>query len=164
MPKKSFSNFNRKAKLDVAANQKEAVDIDRLPNDVLAEDATYTDLTVFPDQVATEITFRLKILRYLGKVCDNITAKTIEPHRVELQRCNDKKIPSAITIYRWWLNFSQSDYNPTCLAPNFKGRGNREPKVSKIVDALMEQAVEGVISGKKINVSSAYRRVRRKVR
>ena len=164
MPKKSFSNFNRKAKLDVAVNQKEAVDIDRLPNDVLAEDATYTDLTAFPDQVATEITFRLKILRYLGKVCDNITAKTIEPHRVELQRCNDKKIPSAITIYRWWLNFSQSDYNPTCLAPNFKGRGNREPKVSKIVDALMEQAVEGVISGKKINVSSAYRRVRRKVR
>ncbi|MEF1304140.1 integrase, partial [Vibrio owensii] len=70
----------------------------------------------------------------------------------------------AITIYRWWLNFSQSDFNPTCLAPDFKGRGNREPKVPKIVDALMEQAVEGVISGKKINISSAYRRVRRKVR
>jgi putative transposase len=36
--------------------------------------------------------------------------------------------------------------------------------VSEIVDALMSQAVEGVISGRKINVSSAHRRVRRKVR
>jgi putative transposase len=164
MPKKSFSDFNRKAKLDVAAHQKEAVDIDRSPNDVLAEDATYTDLTAFPDKVVNEISYRLKVLRYLGKVCDKITTKTIEPHRVELPRLNDKKIPSAITIYRWWLNFSQSDYNPTCLAPDFKGRGNRESKVSKVVDALMEQAVEGAISGKKINISSAHRRVRRKVR
>ncbi|CAI2330310.1 TPA: DDE-type integrase/transposase/recombinase [Vibrio parahaemolyticus] len=164
MPKKSFSDFNRKAKLDVAAHQKEAIDIDRSPSEVLAEDLTYTDLTAFPDKVANEISYRLKVLRYLGKVCDNITPKTIEPHRVELPKLNDKKIPSAITIYRWWLKFSQSDYNPICLAPDLKGRGNRKSKVPKVVDAVMEQAVEGVISGRKINISSAHRRVRRKVR
>ncbi|MFB9136536.1 transposase family protein [Vibrio olivae] len=162
MPKKSFSDFNRKAKLDVAAHQKE--DIDRSPSEVLAEDATYTDLTAFPDKVVNEISYRLKVLRYLGKVCDNITPKTIEPHRVDLPKLNDKKIPSAITIYRWWLKFSQSDYNPICLAPDLKGRGNRKSKVPKVVDAVMEQAVEGVISGRKINISSAHRRVRRKIR
>ncbi|WMN89737.1 hypothetical protein NI382_16630 [Vibrio parahaemolyticus] len=164
MAKKSFSNFNRKAKLDDVSHQKETLYIDRALNDSLDEDATYTDLTAFPDKVAIEISFRLKILRYLGRVNEKIVPKTIEPRRVALQRCNDKNIPSAITIYRWWLSFSRSGYNPTSLAPKFKGRGNRDPKVSKIVDALMAQAVEGVISGRKINVSSAHRRVRRKVR
>ncbi|ELB2199314.1 DDE-type integrase/transposase/recombinase [Vibrio parahaemolyticus] len=164
MPKKSFSNFNRKAKLEVSDYQEELVDIDISSNDALVEGITYKDLTAFPEKVANEISYRLKILRYLGKVCNKITPETIEPHRVELPRLNDKKIPSAITIYRWWLKFSQSGYNPTSLAPNFKGRGNRDPKVSKIVDALMTQAVEAVISGRKINVSSAHRRVRRKVR
>ncbi|EJC6765623.1 transposase family protein [Vibrio parahaemolyticus] len=164
MAKKSFSNFNRKAKRDDVSHQEETLYIDRALNDTLDEDATYTDLTAFPDKVAIEISFRLKILRYLGRVNDKIVPKTIEPHRVALQRCNDKNIPSAITIYRWWLNFSQSGYNPTSLAPKFKGRGNRAPKVPEIVDALMAQAVEAVISGRKINVSSAHRRVRRKVR
>lgn len=164
MAKKSFSNFNRKAKRDDVSHQEDTLYIDRALNDTLDEDATYTDLTAFPDKVAIEISFRLKILRYLGRVNDKIVPKTIEPHRVTLQRCNDKNIPSAITIYRWWLNFSQSGYNPTSLAPKFKGRGNRAPKVSEIVDALMAQAVEAVISGRKINVSSAHRRVRRKVR
>ncbi|EGQ9123365.1 DDE-type integrase/transposase/recombinase, partial [Vibrio parahaemolyticus] len=164
MAKKSFSNFNRKAKRDDVSHQEDTLYIDRALNDTLDEDATYTDLTAFPDKVAIEISFRLKILRYLGRVNDKIVPKTIEPHRVALQRCNDKNIPSAITIYRWWLNFSQSGYNPTSLAPKFKGRGNRAPKVSEIVDALMAQAVEAVISGRKINVSSAHRRVRRKVR
>lgn len=164
MPKKSFSNFNRKAKLEVSDYQEELVDIDISSNDALVEGITYKDLTAFPEKVANEISYRLKILRYLGKVCNKITPETIEPHRVELPRLNDKKIPSAITIYRWWLKFSQSGYSPTSLAPNFKGRGNRDPKVSKIVDAFMTQAVEAVISGRKINVSSAHRRVRRKVR
>lgn len=164
MPRKSFSNLNRKTELQIPAHQEDIIDTDRATNDVLAEDITYKDLTAFPEKVANEISYRLEVLRYLGKVCEKITPKTIEPHRVDLPKLNDKKIPSAITIYRWWLKFKQSDCNPTCLAPNFKSRGNSKAKVPKIVHALMDQAVEGVISGRKINISSAYRRVRRKVR
>ena len=121
-------------------------------------------IEIFPDNIATQITFRLSILRYLASECEKIIPKTIEAHRVALQRLHDRNIPSAISIYRWWLGFRASGYNPVSLAPDFKSRGNRGSKVSPIVDSIMEQAVERVISGRKININSAHRRVKRKVR
>ncbi len=75
-----------------------------------------------------------------------------------------EKYPVQLLIYRWWLAFRKSDYTPTSLAPDFKSRGNREAKVPTLVDAIIKQAIESVISGRKININSAYRRVRRKIR
>ncbi|MGF1711464.1 DDE-type integrase/transposase/recombinase [Vibrio kagoshimensis] len=160
MPKKGFSSFHKKPVSSV---------VELEPNEVITatsslEDVTYQDISAFPEKIGVEITFRLSILRLLGRKCEKIVPKSIEPHRVDLQRSHDRKIPSAITIYRWWLTFRESDYNPVSLAPDFKSRGNRDPKVAPIVDAIMKQAVERVISGRKININSAYRRVRRKVR
>ncbi len=160
MPKKGFSSFHKKAvSSEVEPKPNEAV-----TNASCLDDVTYQDISAFPEKIATEIAFRLSILRLLGRKCAKIVPKSIEPHRVELQRSHDRKVPSAITIYRWWLAFRDSDFKPTSLAPDFKGRGNRESKVPTIVDAIMEQAVERVISGRKINISSAHKRVRRKVR
>ncbi|EOX4971730.1 Mu transposase C-terminal domain-containing protein [Vibrio alginolyticus] len=159
MPK-TFSSFHRKS---VPSELKPEVNKAVIRASSL-EDVTYQDISAFPEKISTEITFRLNILRFLGRKCERIVPKSIEPHRIELQRNHVRKIPSAITIYRWWLAFRESDYNPTSLAPDFKGRGNRDTKVSTIVDAIMEQAVERVISGRKINVNSAHKRVRRKVR
>lgn len=160
MPKKAFSSFYRKSVRSEVAPESNKMVI----GDSCLEEVTYQDLSAFPDQIVTEVTFRLNILRFLRRKCEKIGIKSIEPHRVELQRSHDRKVPSAITIYRWWLAFRDSDYNPTSLAPNFQGRGNRESKVPTIVDAIMEQAVERVITGRKINVNSAHKRVRRKVR
>lgn len=96
MPKKSFSSFHRKSAL-----QQEKVELNDKGFDT--NEATYQDISAFPDNIATQITFRLNILRYLASKCEQIIPKTIEPHRVALQRLHDRKIPSAISIYRWWL-------------------------------------------------------------
>ncbi|NVN80548.1 MULTISPECIES: Mu transposase C-terminal domain-containing protein [unclassified Vibrio] len=160
MTKKSFSSFHRKSVL----HQEKLEQNDRVVDINDVAEATYKDISAFPEKIVVEITFRLSILRLLGRKCEKIVPKSIEPHRVDLQRSHDRKIPSAITIYRWWLTFRESDYNPVSLAPDFKSRGNRDPKVAPIVDAIMKQAVESVISGRKININSAYRRVKRKVR
>ncbi|MGI2175701.1 transposase [Shewanella ulleungensis] len=125
---------------------------------------TYKDFTAFSDEIAGEARFRLKLLKLISQRCENITTKTIEPLRVELQRESERKIPSAITIYRWWLKFKKSDYDPVSLAPNFKKRGNRDKKVSTIVSEFMDQAIDAVISAKQINIVSALRRVRKKIR
>ncbi|MGO1190477.1 integrase catalytic domain-containing protein [Vibrio casei] len=161
MPKKSFSSFHRKSAL-----QQEKVELnDRgFDTNVDIEEATYQDISAFPDNIVTQITFRLSILRYLASKCEQIIPKTIEPHRVALQRLHDRKIPSAISIYRWWLVFRASDCNPVSLVPKNKDKGNSKAKVPTFVDALMEQAVEGVISGRKVRIRSAYKRVRRKLR
>jgi putative transposase len=50
------------------------------------------------------------------------------------------------------------------LAPRNKDKGNSKAKVPNFVDALMDQAVERVISGRKVRVTSAFKRVRRKLR
>ncbi|WP_282111214.1 hypothetical protein [Shewanella algicola] len=123
---------------------------------------TYKDFTAFSDEIAGEARFRLKLLKLISQRCENITTKTIEPLRVELQRESERKIPSAITIYRWWLKFKKSGYDPVSLAPNFKKRGNRDKKVSTIVSEFMDQAIDAVISAKQINIVSALRRVRKK--
>ncbi|WP_281222088.1 hypothetical protein [Photobacterium sanguinicancri] len=163
MPRKSFSGFHSKAAND-APNIEPTNEKDGPFFDSLEEYSTYQDLTAFPEKIAREASFRFKVISYLAGKCDKIVPKTIESYRAELPRASNGKVPSAITIYRWWLNFQASDFNLTSLAPNLKGRGNTKCKVEKTVDAIMEQAVEGVISGRRINISSAYRRVRRKVR
>ncbi|PSV55920.1 Mu transposase C-terminal domain-containing protein [Photobacterium sp. GB-3] len=160
MPKKSFSSFHKKsvssqAKLTSSESVFETENLDSI---------TYQDISAYPEKIAAEISFRLCILRFLAQNCDKLVPKSIEPRRAELQRNHKRKIPSAITIYRWWLAFRKSDYNPTSLAPDFKSRGNREAKVPTLVDAIIEQAIESVISGRKININSAYKRVRRKIR
>jgi putative transposase len=160
MPKKSFSSFHRKS----ALQQEKLEQNDRVVDSNDVDEATYQDISAFPESIANQITFRLNILRFLAGKCEKITPKAIEPYRVALQRLHDKNIPSAISIYRWWLVFRASGYNPVSLAPDFKSRGNRGAKVSPVVDSIMEQAVERVISGRKINISSAHRRVKRKVR
>lgn len=156
MPKKSFSNFHRKSRLQ--QEEPKHVDI----SDV--DEETYQDISAFPDNISTQITFRLSILRYLASRCEKIIPKTIEPHRVALQRLHDRNIPSAISIYRWWLVFRASEFNPVSLAPRNKDKGNSKVKVPAFVDALMKQAVERVISGRKVRIRSAYKRVRRKLR
>ncbi|MFA0256011.1 Mu transposase C-terminal domain-containing protein [Vibrio breoganii] len=160
MPKKKFSNFHKKSGL-LKANF-EPIDSVVDTNDV--DESTYQDISAFPDNIASQITFRLRILRYLAGKCEKIIPKTIEPHRVALQRLHDRNIPSAISIYRWWLDFKKSDYNPVSLAPRNKDKGNSKAKVPTFVDALMDQAVERVISGRKVRVRSAYKRLRRKLR
>ncbi|EJL6356498.1 transposase family protein [Vibrio cholerae] len=160
MTKKSFSSFHRKS----GFQQEKLEPNDRVMDANGADEATYQDISAFPDDVATQITFRLSILRYLASKCKQIIPKTIEPHRVALQRLYDRNIPSAISIYRWWLVFRASGSNPVSLAPKNKYKGNRDAKVPAFVDALMEQAVEGVISGRKVRIRSAYKRVRRKLR
>ncbi|MGR5302929.1 MULTISPECIES: Mu transposase C-terminal domain-containing protein [Vibrio] len=160
MPKKSFSSFHRKS----ALQQERLEQSDRVVDSSDVDEATYQDISAFPENIANQITFRLSILRYLASKCEKIVPKTIEPHRVALQRLHDRNIPSAISIYRWWLDLRKSDYKPVSLAPDFKSRGNRGAKVPPIVDSIIEQAVERVISGRKINISSAHRRVKRKVR
>ncbi|MCL9773946.1 hypothetical protein [Vibrio methylphosphonaticus] len=113
MPKKSFSSFHRKSAL-----QQEKPDPDGRAVDTSdVDEETYRDISAFPDNIATQITFRLSILRYLASECEKIIPKTIEPHRVALQRLHDRNIPSAISIYRWWLGFKSSGYNPVSLAP-----------------------------------------------
>jgi putative transposase len=161
MPKNSFSSFHRKSAFQqdkLEPNDRVVVDI----NDV--DEATYQDISAFPDNIATQVTFRLSILRYLASKCEQIIPKTIEPHRVALQRLHDRNIPSSISIYRWWLVFRASDCNPASLAPKNKDKGNSKVKVPIFVDALLEQAVERVISGRKVRIRSAYKRVRRKLR
>ncbi|WP_419206692.1 Mu transposase C-terminal domain-containing protein [Photobacterium leiognathi] len=160
MPKKAFSSFYRK----VSATEAQSASSESEFEVNYSEVATYKDISAFPDKIAAEISFRLNILCLLNLKCKKIVPKSIEPHRVELQRNHDRKIPSAITIYRWWLTFRESQYNPISLAPDFKSRGNREAKVPALVDAIMEQAVESVISGRKVNIYSAYKHVRRKIR
>ena len=160
MTKKKFSSFHRKS----VSSQTQSASNEPTSEGNCLENITYQDISAFPEKIATDITFRLNILRLLSQKCEKIVPKSIEPHRAELQRNNERKIPSAITIYRWWLAFRESDYNPISLAPNFKNKGNRKIKVPTIVDAIMEQAVENVISGRKININSAYKRVRRKIR
>ncbi|MGR5339146.1 integrase [Vibrio astriarenae] len=160
MPKKVFSSFHRKSALPKVNHEQVDSIIDT--NDI--DEATYQDISAFPDNIATQISFRLSILRYLASKCEKILPKTIEPHRVALQRSHDRNIPSAISIYRWWLVFRASDYNPVSLAPKHKDKGNSKAKVSTFVSALMDQAVERVISGRKVRIRSAYRRVRRKLR
>ncbi|MGB1973045.1 MAG: Mu transposase C-terminal domain-containing protein [Vibrio toranzoniae] len=160
MPKKSFLSFHQKSAL-----QKEKPDPDdRVVDTSDVNEETYRDISAFPDNIATQITFRLSILRYLASECEKIIPKTIEPHRVALQRLHDRNIPSAISIYRWWLGFRVSGYNPVSLAPRYKDKGNSKAKVPTFVDALMDQAVERVISGRKVCIRSAYKRVRRKLR
>ncbi|HIF9138201.1 TPA: TnsA endonuclease N-terminal domain-containing protein [Photobacterium damselae] len=158
--KKEFSSFYRKS----VSSQACSTSTESISEINYLESITYQDISAFPEEIAVEITFRLNILRLLGQRCEKIVPKSIEPHRTELQRNHERKIPSATTIYRWWLTFRESDYDPISLAPNFKSRGNRKAKVPTLVDAIMEQAVNGVISGRKVNINSAYRRVRRKIR
>lgn len=160
MPNKSFSSFHRKS----AFQQEKLEPNDRVVDTNDVDEATYQDISAFPDNIATQITFRLSILRYLASKCEQIMPRTIEPHRVGLQRLHDRKIPSAISIYRWWLVFRASGCNPVSLAPKNKNKGNSKAKVPTFVDALMEQAVDRVISGRKVRIRSAYKRVRRKLR
>ncbi|MEZ8742038.1 Mu transposase C-terminal domain-containing protein [Photobacterium swingsii] len=160
MPKKSFSSFHRKS----ALQQTKPDPDDRVVDTTDVDEETYRDISAFPDNIATQISFRLSILRYLARECEKIIPKTIEPHRVALQRLHDRNIPSAVSIYRWWLVFRTSGYNPVSLAPRNKDKGNNKAKVPAFVDALMDQAVERVISGRKVRIRSAYKRVRRKLR
>ncbi|PSU99806.1 integrase [Photobacterium leiognathi subsp. mandapamensis] len=160
MTKKEFSSFHRKS----ASSQAQSASNESASDVYFLESVTYQDISAFPEKIAAEITFRLNILRLLGQKCEKIVPKSIEPHRIELQQNHERKIPSAITIYRWWLTFRESNYNPISLAPDFKSRGNRKVKVPTLVDAIIEQAVESVISGRKVNINSAYKRVRRKIR
>ncbi|MPW29670.1 DDE-type integrase/transposase/recombinase [Agarivorans sp. B2Z047] len=160
MPKKPFSSFHRKSALPKV--NLDSIDCVVDPSGI--DDATYRDISAFPENIAAQITFRLSILRYLASKCEKIIPKTIEPHRVAIQRLHDRNIPSAISIYRWWLVFRASDYNPVSLAPRNKDKGNSKAKVPVFVNALMDQAVERVISGRKVRVRSAYKRVRRKLR
>lgn len=160
MPKKSFSSFHRKS-----APQQKKLEPDEWALDTKdVDEEKYRDISAFPDNIATKITFRLSILRYLASKCEKIIPKTIEPHRVALQRLHGRNIPSAISIYRWWLVFRASDYNPVSLAPRNKDKGNSKAKVPTFVNALMDQAVERVISGRKVRIRSAYKCVRRKLR
>ncbi|WP_318465262.1 Mu transposase C-terminal domain-containing protein [Photobacterium leiognathi] len=160
MTKKKFSSFHRKS----VSSQAQPASSESASEANCLESVTYQDISAFPEKITAEISFRLNILRLLGLRCEKIVPKSIEPHRVELQRNHERKIPSALTIYRWWLTFRESGYNPVSLAPDLKSRGNRAAKVPTLVDAIMEQAVESVISGRKININSAYKRVRRKIR
>ena len=160
MTKKSFSSFHRKS-----AVQQELPGLnDRVIDTHDVDEAAYKDISAFPDNIVTQIIFRLSILRYLASKCEQIIPKTIEPHRVALQRLHDSNIPSSISIYRWWLVFRASGCNPVSLAPKNKDKGNTKAKVPAFVDSLMEQAVERVISGRKVRIRSAYKRVRRKLR
>ncbi|EGR0490183.1 hypothetical protein FG089_11410, partial [Vibrio cholerae] len=78
MPNKSFSSFHRKS----AFQQEKLEPNDRVVDDNDVDEATYQDISAFPDNIATQITFRLSILRYLASKCERIIPKTIEPHRV----------------------------------------------------------------------------------
>ncbi|MGF1761660.1 transposase family protein [Photobacterium sagamiensis] len=159
MPSSTFSNLHRKANQAIPENK--GVNSDPF---AMQEESTFKDLTAFSDEILHEVQFRLAILKQISQQCDSINTKTIEPLRVELQRESQRKIPSSITIYRWWLKFRESGYDPVSLASKSKQRGNRNIKVPKVVSEFMDQAVKHVISARKTNIQSAFRRVRRKVR
>ncbi|TOE84576.1 hypothetical protein CGJ34_08475 [Vibrio parahaemolyticus] len=64
MPKNSFSNFHRKSAL-----QKEKPEPDeRVVDTSDVDEETYRDISAFPDNIVTQITFRLSILRYLARL------------------------------------------------------------------------------------------------
>jgi putative transposase len=159
MSSSTFANFYRKAKSPVI--DEEAIDSDL---DVLQEGTTFIELSAFSDEIVHDVKFRFHLIKQISKQCDQISIKTIEPLRVELQRHNQRNIPSSITIYRWWLKFRKSGYDPISLAPKTNKRGNKTAKVPKVVSNFMNQAVNHVISAKKINIHAAFRRVRRKTR
>lgn len=161
MPSTSFSNFYRKAN-STALEQNE--NVSNLNSELSREGSTFVDLSVFGDEIVREVEFRLWLIKQISSQCEQINVKTIEPLRVPLQKKNPRPIPSSITIYRWWLKFRKSDYDPVSLAPKTKKRGNRTIKVSKVVSDFMDQAANQVISADKINIYTAFRRVRRKIR
>ncbi len=122
------------------------------------------DLTSFSKNAQNEAKFRLSILRNILNKSSEINLVLIERLRTDLQQQEERSIPSAITIYRWWLDYKKSNFSILSLVPKTNQKGNRKTKVSKIVDIFMNQAVEQIISAHKINISTASRRVRRKVR
>ncbi|WP_299695934.1 hypothetical protein, partial [uncultured Vibrio sp.] len=53
-----------------SALQKEKPDPDdRVVDTSDVDEETYRDISAFPDNIATQITFRLSILRYLARAC-----------------------------------------------------------------------------------------------
>ena len=122
------------------------------------------DLTSFSKKAQNEAKFRLSILRNILNKSSEINLVLIERLRADLQQQEERSIPSAITIYRWWLTYKKSNFSILSLVPKTKQKGNRNTKVPKTISVYIDQAVEQVISANKINVSTAFRRVRRKVR
>ncbi|QUM76158.1 transposase [Moritella sp. 24] len=159
MPRNSFSEFYGSANSDnTSALSGELKDIEFADCDDLQ------DLSAFNEKCVAEALFRLKILKVISRECANISLDSIEPFRVKLQVGESRSIPSSSSIYRWWLCFRRSGFDITSLVPKVKQRGNRTIKVPEIVSGYMNQAIEQVISAKKINVYAAFKRVRRKVR
>ncbi|MFA0415424.1 DDE-type integrase/transposase/recombinase [Vibrio renipiscarius] len=161
MPSTTFANFYRKANTDNCESNENISDAEV---SLLGEGTTFTELSAFDDETLKEVKFRLRLLKQVNVQCEQINVKTIEPLRVSLQQENQRPIPSAITIYRWWLIFRKSGFDPVSLVPKTRKRGNRTIKVPQVVSDFMDQAVNQVISAEKININSAFRRVRRKIR
>ncbi|HAS61795.1 MAG TPA: integrase, partial [Vibrio sp.] len=160
-PSTTFANFYRKANTENCESNENISDAEV---SLLGEGTTFTELSAFGDVILKEVKFRLRLLKQVNVQCEQINVKTIEPLRVSLQQENQRPIPSAITIYRWWLIFRKSGFDPVSLVPKTRKRGNRTIKVPKVVSDFMDQAVNQVISAEKININSAFRRVRRKIR
>lgn len=161
MPRTEFSRFYGQSK---PAHSSNSEDHDQHRSVFEDDGIEFQDLSSFNRDVSEEVEFRLKILTKISTECESINPKTIEPLRVKLQMTEIRKIPSACTIYRWWLTFKKSGFDVCSLAPNYKKRGNREAKVADIVSIFMDKAIEQAISAKQINATTAFRRVRRKVR
>ena len=68
MTKKSFSSFHRKSVL----HQEKLEQNDRVVDINDVAEATYKDISAFPEKIVVEITFRLSILRLLGRKCEKI--------------------------------------------------------------------------------------------
>ncbi len=160
MPRNTFSGLHKRRKSNVEDVIERTEELEFIDDEQVNQ-----DLSSFSPQSQREALFRLNLLRNILLKCEgNINIKAIEPLRVGLQRQFKENIPSSITIYRWWLKYRQSDYNIVSLVPKTRKRGNRSIKVPEVVSNFIDQSVSYVVSSKKINIYSAFRRVRRKVR
>ncbi|WP_155521704.1 hypothetical protein [Photobacterium kishitanii] len=159
MSRTSFSNFHGDQKPDDKKLVKNASS-----ERTFIEGDDLQDLTSFSQKAQNEAKFRLNILREILNKSSKINLVLIERLRVDLQQQEERPIPSASTIYLWWRTYKKSGFSILSLVPKTDQKGNREKKVSKIVDIFMNQAVEQIISAHKINISTGSRRVRRKIR
>lgn len=101
------------------------------------------DINHLPTEIRTEVRRRFAYVREIvSRRLDTRTRGTLEPLiRDVAKESGDTNPPAWITLYRWYRDYRRSGKDVRVLVPNYRGRGNRTPKIDESAGKILSDII-----------------------
>lgn len=157
MSSSSASRFNQLYSPEDGAESKvKQSDIDFFKPEIIE---TFQDVFAFTEEQREEAIHRFNLLHTLVDIHGpSLTTKKIELSKEQLKDKFGSYVPSAISIYRYWKLYKESDFELSSLIPK-KTTGNTKSKVSDEVEPFINDAINCYYHETEPTQQAAYTRM-----